>query len=374
METLFGFAQNIITPEPGEVFLDGYGFRSSSAQGVHDDLYVKVCAVRQENETFVIVSLDVCGFGAEIRDLLLGHIAALACIGCDRVALCATHTHASLACGLLGDLPLNFMVWHRIGAIVGKTVSKALEQCRPGLLTATEGNGLNSCSNRRGGAQCDRRVKTLSVWEPAGALLGVIVSACCHPVLRTDMNISADYPAVLTRDAEKLYRGIPFLFLQGCGGDINPCFAQKTDYTAGFTMEDACERLGGELRDSVFGALEKAAGNREKPGKLKVSYASVRVPMWDTPPLTDLEARKKKCREAIACIATIEIKSKRGAAADTIISIPLRNGVRPCANGVGLSGLLTRRSPERLTIQRPFRCSCWRFQGKRRSVFCRSSF
>jgi len=72
-----GFAQEIITPEPSEVFQDGYGFRITPAQGVRDDIYVKVCALKQDGARFVIVSMDVCGFRNDVFEIVVGHIAAI---------------------------------------------------------------------------------------------------------------------------------------------------------------------------------------------------------------------------------------------------------------------------------------------------------
>ena len=69
-----GFAQAVITPEPGTVYMDGYGFRVSPAEGVRDDLYAKVCAMKSGENEFVLVALDICGFDNRLRDCLRGWI------------------------------------------------------------------------------------------------------------------------------------------------------------------------------------------------------------------------------------------------------------------------------------------------------------
>ena len=75
MEKLYcGFAQAVITPEPRTVFMDGYGFRTTPAEGVRDDLYAKVCAIKSGEDEFVLIALDICGFDNRLRDCLRGWI------------------------------------------------------------------------------------------------------------------------------------------------------------------------------------------------------------------------------------------------------------------------------------------------------------
>jgi hypothetical protein len=248
-----GFAQSPFTPASSDVFMDGYGFRVTPAEGVRDDLYVKVCAVESGGEKFAIISLDVCGMREDIYDIVTGHITAISGLPRDKMAVCATHTHASVACGLLADLPVNFMLWHHIGVLAGQTVKTAFENAAEGHFIPLPGDDLRSANNRRnGGSLCDRRVKVIGFYKAGGDPAGFIVSASCHPVIRKDMLLSADYPGVLTRDAAQKFPGVPFVFLQGRAADVNP-----SDMN-GVSPDAACERLGGELRDNVFGAIANA--------------------------------------------------------------------------------------------------------------------
>ncbi len=40
-----GFSQVVITPEPNESFIDGFGSRKATGMGVQDDIMSKVCAI-----------------------------------------------------------------------------------------------------------------------------------------------------------------------------------------------------------------------------------------------------------------------------------------------------------------------------------------
>ena len=264
-----GFAQAPFTPAPSDVFMDGYGFRVSPAEGVRDDLYVKVCAIRSGGERFAIISLDVCGMREDIYDIVTGHITAICGLPRDKMTVCATHTHASVACGLLADLPVNFMLWHHIGVLAGQTVKTAFENAAEGHFIPLQCDDLRSANNRRnGGGLCDRRVKVIGFYDACGDPAGFIVSASCHPVIRKDMQLSADYPGVLTRDAAQKFPGVPFVFLQGRAADVNP-----SDMN-GVSPDAACERLGGELRDSVFGAIANARVAQERGARVCGSNAS----------------------------------------------------------------------------------------------------
>lgn len=286
-----GFAQEIITPVPSEVFMDGYGNRITASEGIHDDIYVKACALRQGGRRFALVSLDVCGFNKITYDIVAGRIAAMNDLPVEKIALCATHTHASLACGVLADLPLNPMVWHRIGYLAGRTVRNAFDAAREGHFKTAIGEDLQSMYNRRGNKGFyDRRVKVFGFYC-GGVLAGVIASASCHPVIRGDMQLSADYPGILTRDAAVRYPGVPFLFLQGRGADINP------DTPGDLSTDEACEQVGCELRDSIFKALKTMDIQKHGGDELRSRYAEIKVPMRDFPDAISLKDAVGRLRE-----------------------------------------------------------------------------
>jgi hypothetical protein len=60
-----GYAQRVITPplDP-PVYLAGFG-QNRVAQTVHDDLYVRVLALRHNDTTVVLVALDLLGLGRD---------------------------------------------------------------------------------------------------------------------------------------------------------------------------------------------------------------------------------------------------------------------------------------------------------------------
>ena len=174
--------------------------------------------------------MDVCGFNQEIYELITDYIEEITGFDKTCIAVCATHTHAAPAGGILDDLPISYDFWGYTAEICGRTVLEALDNmCECTCSAAVMENGIESSFNRRKRPFIiDRRVKAAVFNGPDGKIRGVISSGCCHPVINTTIEISADYLQVLTRRSIEEH-GVPFLFLQGRGADINPCTFEDMD-------------------------------------------------------------------------------------------------------------------------------------------------
>ena len=271
-----GFAQIDITPEkPGEVFLDGYGDRLSPAEGVRDPLYAKVCFLSSGERRFAIISVDLCGFGCAVKDRLCALISQITGMPREHFALCATHTHAAPACGVLSGLPISMIYFDTVGQRIADAVIKARESAVPGAFQTSFGDSFNAGYNRRKKENIDRRVFVWSFRDGSGALRGALASASCHAVCSTDMLISADYPGVLTGMArERLGDGVPVLFLQGRGADIDP-----TEF-----HESGILKAGEALGKCVFSGIERAADGGVVDGELSIAFAEKEIPFASPDP------------------------------------------------------------------------------------------
>lgn len=268
-----GFAQAEITPDPAMgIYIDGYGSRMAPAEGIRDPLYVKVCAIQSGEETFVIAVFDICGFHETLKNRLRIAIREYTGLADRQIAVCATHTHAGPACGILKHFPINWIYWNNVCILAAETVKKALSSTCACQLRFGYGKELTLPFNRRGKEIIDRRVLVCGFYDEKNRLKGVISSASCHPVCITDMKLSADYPAIMTARASSEYPGVPFLFLQGRGADIDPNFPNR-DRVA---MQP---RLGKEFSDSVFEALNTLEKNGVSQGELSSLYRTIHVPL-----------------------------------------------------------------------------------------------
>ncbi|MBO7376029.1 MAG: hypothetical protein J6V01_02895 [Clostridia bacterium] len=266
-----GFSQVDITPErPEEVFLDGYGKRLGPAEAVRDHLYAKVCLLRSGESEFALFSVDFCGFSAAVKDRLCTWIEFLGGIKRENFALCATHTHAAPACGVLTGLPLNTIYLDSVAQKMAQALKEARERAVPGRFGCAFGDDLTLGYNRRGNGhdEIDRRVFVWGFFDFEGKLRGALASASCHAVCSTDMRISADYPGVMTMRAGERYPGVPVLFLQGRGADIDPQIFG----------EEGIVRLGEQLSGCVFTGLERAASAPAVSGGIKSAFSKEKIP------------------------------------------------------------------------------------------------
>lgn len=279
-----GFAQSIITPSLNGTFMDGYGSRLSPAESIRDELYVKVCGFDDGERRFAVISFDLCGLGPRQYRDVAAQISSVSGLPPESFAVCATHTHAGPACGVLADLPLNYDYFCTIGEIAGSAVKTAFENSVAGSFDFRFTEKEFACShNRRGRPPIDRRIRAASFFDTDGKLRGVIASVACHAVINTNMKISADYPSVLTEEAGKEYPGVPFIFLQGRCGDINPCASSP------FGTDEAISIVGHDLADNVLAAVA-ASGPRAADVKIKSAFGYYTVPMKPYPSADTLKA------------------------------------------------------------------------------------
>ncbi len=282
-----GFAQRKITPELNGTFMDGYGFRLSPATGIRDDLYVKICAFICDNQTFAIASFDLCGMSPRIYKDIATHISAITGLDISQFSLCNTHTHAGPACDLLEDLPINYDYYAYVGELAGNAMKEAIDHAVYGSFDFRVcEDALTYSFNRRGQSPIDRRIHVGVFTDKEGKLRGVISMAACHAVINTSMNISADYPSVLTEEGGKLYPDIPMLFLQGRGADINP------HNPGGLDMEAFISALGHNLSDHVIKTVNCALKENNITAEecaINYIYKNIIVPMKVYPDKHNLE-------------------------------------------------------------------------------------
>ena len=144
--------------------------------------------------------------------------------------------------------------------------------------------------NRRNLDAIDRSVRVGCFFNKENVLSGLIARASCHPVLMSDMYISADYPSVLTKKG--LEMGSCFMFLQGSCGDINPM-------VEGVSQEEKLEKLGGELAKCVLDAIkiEKVEGHNVDVD-IDFKLNKIKVPMKAFSPADEVESEIDKYLKA----------------------------------------------------------------------------
>lgn len=278
----FGFADQIITPtHPDNLFLDGYGFRVRPAESVRDDLHAKVCAIVNDDDIFLLFSLDFVGLRSRVYQLIADQITSLTGVPQEHMALTCIHTHAAPATGLLDELPIHYDYFAYVGECCGRAALRAIERACPGtfrfeILPET----ISHAYNRRGRGIIDRTIRAAAFRDESGALRGVLCTAACHAVIQTQYAISADWLAELNAVS---CDEIPYLYFQGRCGDIDPYFEDKPP------IDDKIRTLGMEFITPVKASAEAARTGKIPDGELQWRHETVRIPMMA---LTDTDALK----------------------------------------------------------------------------------
>lgn len=215
----------------------GFGFRDHGAEGVLDDLELRLFLLKQGAEMVGIITGDLIGFGAEATQLLRQEIHEATGADPAKVLLCASHTH----CGpqLLSHIsgaggPLNEAVL----ADLREKIKIMAQQAKSTFTSVKMSWGESSLS----GFAINRRRKTsegfVNAPNPFGrrddsvtaiqfndakdnTLRAVLFSYTCHPTTLGGYLFSGDYPGAARQVLEK-QTGAVAGFLPGCFGDVRP--------------------------------------------------------------------------------------------------------------------------------------------------------
>src|ERR1051326_4464810 len=229
-----------ITPPPGE-HLWGYSNRQNPATGSRDPLYARVLVLQAENQSLVLVDVDL---GRPFGPASLHWLRNATRKDVSFLILTATHTHSGPV--IQDDYPGGKPPWETAAL---EKIAKAVAEARQGLTDAQIGVGYGVAFighdrlriNPDGTvtwfernltelptAPVDGTVSVLRIDRTDGQPLAILVNYACHPVIFGSDNLqySADFPGVMTRSGEQAFDGKPLaFFLQGAPGDINPYFA-----------------------------------------------------------------------------------------------------------------------------------------------------
>jgi len=248
-----------ITP-PAGLPLSGFAARTEPAIGAHDPLTVRAVAV---DDTALVV-VDVIGMHGD----MCARIRRACSLPDDNVVIAALHNHGgpvSMADRLSLESDPAYLA--RLEAACIAAIDQAVANQRPATLAAGMGADPDVARNRRhDGGIVDRAVPVIRIRDAEGAMIAVVVSYACHPVvLGADNRLwTADYPHYVRRDIEAAYPGTMALFVTGCTGDANTGHSAHASVSLAANPDrtyEAAERLGGRIAAAALAAPESALGD-----------------------------------------------------------------------------------------------------------------
>jgi hypothetical protein len=209
----------------------GYGARhGKSAQGTHDDLFIKAVAFRVQGKVGVMLGADALIIPREVAEMAAQRLEKESGLNREQIYFSATHTHCSLGGwgeGLVGEA---FAGGFQPGARVwfADCLVAAVQAALADLKPARFGHGHFTASqfirNRLVGGlgRVDPEFCYALVKQEAGktAVLGVFGA---HATVLSDnmMEFSADYPGCWERAVEQATGGLA-VFLAGGVGSHSP--------------------------------------------------------------------------------------------------------------------------------------------------------
>ena len=223
-----GYSQAVITPSlERPVFLAGFG-QNRRAQTVHDDLFVRALALKDENTTLILAALDLIGFfRPDVLDVTRRVQAKAPGV---QLIIASIHTHHGPdTMGLWGpnssrsgvDLQYMASMKEKVTAVL----LACLENLQPAVLKATSIHVPGVAKNARNPEIVDDEltVAQFNLTSTSRPLV-TLFNFPCHPEVLWEHNphISADYPGVLRREVE-IATGAPCIFFSGAlGGMMTP--------------------------------------------------------------------------------------------------------------------------------------------------------
>ena len=286
MESLLqaGVARRTINPPLGIGKIGGRLF-GEPIQAIESDLTATVLVLRADGGTFSIVAVDLCSVDTLLADDLRARVASAIGAPVAHVLLNESHDHSSPA------LPGYYADWYEPGfkqqylALLEERLVEAateaatrLQPGRIGCGWGESGIGVYRREFRNGGwvlgevpdNPIDDTVGVIRVDDLDGNPIATLFRYSAHPVTIGGRAAvaSSDYPGVARDLLERSLGGLA-LFLQGCGGNINPRVGIGYEIDCRDTKNRVGLELGGEaLKIAARIRTNRRAGERKPLGNV----------------------------------------------------------------------------------------------------------
>ncbi|MFH1909503.1 MAG: hypothetical protein ABIL11_19340 [Chloroflexota bacterium] len=291
-ETLYaGAARRIINPPLG-TRSPGFRLFGNPIQAIESDLTATALVLANEITKFVIIGIDLSLVGIDLSmsgqrpaEDMRAPISQALGIPPTHVLLNTSHTHSGAAMPeYMPDSPEQMALKERYRRSLVSWLVEAAVEADQKLQRARIGAGWGEChigvyrrEFRDGrdvlgevpGHPIDPSVGVIRVDDLDGNPIAVLFRYSCHPVTMgpRSMVASSDYPGAARQVLEKSLGGLA-IFLQGCGGNINPAMGMGYEVNCRDTKDRAGMTLGGEalkvatsIRTNLRAGARRPLGN-----------------------------------------------------------------------------------------------------------------
>lgn len=273
---------DITPPLEMKYTLGGYGERMNKpAEGIHDPIMAKALALKNGDEKYLIITLDILGLPSNFKTDLLKRIEGKGWQA-ENLMLLPSHSHGSLEMaainsknvfgvpqiGIFQPELLNFLL-DKLGKLVSEA-DKNYREVKIGTGSARF-DGLNR--NRRGYKIIDNELTVTRVDLADGQPLAALVNWTAHPTFidGNDMLVSAEWPGYMQTEMEKtIGKGVVVMYYNGAEGDQSPVYDGKMN--AYEKIQGYGKLIAGKAMD-VYNSVQT-----KKESELDFSYKVIGLP------------------------------------------------------------------------------------------------
>jgi len=223
-ELLAGAAKRSIVP-PFPTHMGGFGDRTATFTGVHDDMFVRALVLDDGKKSLVLIGSDLMAIDAKMVELVRIEIQKATGIPAENILISCAHNHSAPSYYQVErrgetELPLRDFLVERFA----KAAVEAYENRVPARIGFRAGKLEGATRNRQQENEdvLDTQVGVLRVEELEGRkIIAILFNFTGHPVIVGSDNLllSGEYPGAACRAVEKLMGGVG-IFTQGACGDV----------------------------------------------------------------------------------------------------------------------------------------------------------
>lgn len=290
-----GMAKADVTPEQG-CLLYGYPW-TRQAEKTLDPLSVSAVALKQDGETVLMLSAEICALNYDDSNRIKEAIADATGVKKSNILYSCIHTHSgpiTRTSAGWGTADMNYVnVTLFNGSIeAAKKAVESMKDAVMGIGTVDSMAGINRREITPEGkvilgqnpdAPYDPTMTVISFKSTDGEDLGNIVHFATHPtVVGGNHSITRDWPGIMIDRIEKI-SGAPCMYINGAEGDIGPRISNgKTT-----ADESYLEEIGIQAADDAEKAYKSIT--EYKVPDLNVKVANMELIYAELPSLEEVE-------------------------------------------------------------------------------------
>ena len=287
-----GVARRSINPPLG-TRQTGFRLFGNPVQAIESDLTATALVLGNGATRVVVIGIDLSLVGIDLSlraerpaQEMRVEIAQALGVPVAHVLLNTSHTHAGVALpDYMPDTPEQMALKERYRRFLVRALVEAAMEADAGLQPARIGCGWGESTigvyrreTRDGrdvlgevpGHPIDPSVGVIRVDDLGGSPIATVFRYSCHPVTMGPRSAvaSSDYPGAARQVVERSLGGLA-LFLQGCGGNVNPRAGMGLEIDCRDTKNRVGMELGGEVVKVAAGIrTDRRAGERRPLGNI----------------------------------------------------------------------------------------------------------